>query len=50
MITKAEESDMLVVQSPPPLETPVFYIDMESDAKDLDWEDGDPAAMSFDDF
>jgi serine/threonine protein kinase len=35
--------------APPPLETPVFHIDKEPDSKDLDWEDGDPNAMSFDD-
>nr|AML76507.1 putative LOV domain-containing protein [Radula lindenbergiana] len=37
--------------TPPPLETPVYHIDKDADAKDLDWEDGDPgsATASFDD-
>ncbi|CAM6094945.1 unnamed protein product [Calypogeia fissa] len=34
--------------APPALETPVFHIDKEPDSKDLDWEDGDPGAMAFD--
>nr|BCM29535.1 phototropin [Apopellia endiviifolia] len=33
---------------PPKLETPVFHIGKEPETKDLDWDDGDPTAASFD--
>nr|AHZ63883.1 phototropin [Metzgeria crassipilis] len=36
-------------KTPPRLETPVFHIDNEPDAKDLDWDDGDPNAAVFED-
>nr|AML78225.1 putative LOV domain-containing protein [Pellia sp. BC-2016] len=33
--------------TPPKLETPVFHIGKEPDTRDLDWDDGDPSAASF---
>nr|AML78802.1 putative LOV domain-containing protein [Lunularia cruciata] len=33
--------------TPPPLETPIYQIGKEADTKDLDWEELDPSAASF---
>ncbi|BBN10468.1 phototropin [Marchantia polymorpha subsp. ruderalis] len=36
--------------TPPPLETPIYQIGKEADSKDLDWEELDPSAASFDEY
>nr|AHZ63886.1 phototropin [Conocephalum conicum] len=41
---------LIRMQTPPPLETPIYQIGKETETKDLDWEELDPTATSFDEY
>nr|AML79158.1 putative LOV domain-containing protein [Ricciocarpos natans] len=41
---------LIRMQTPPPLETPIYQIGKETDSKDLDWEELEPRAASFEEF
>ncbi|KAL3686627.1 hypothetical protein R1sor_009201 [Riccia sorocarpa] len=41
---------LIRMQTPPPLETPVYEIGKEADPGDLDWEELDPSAASFEEY
>ncbi|KAL2623783.1 hypothetical protein R1flu_008028 [Riccia fluitans] len=41
---------LIRMQTPPPLETPIYQIAKEADTKDLDWEELDPSAASFEEY